>query len=830
MSTVLSRQTLRAVMAISLITASFLIHVAPYAHADDATPASVWTLPEDPPTWARDSSALHVERVTQTAVESQSPRVGIRLRHEASTDWAVRIPTRVAVEPGQVFSLSALVENQGQTQCATGVILYGADNHALDWNFGGVEIFKGDAAQRVQSRFVVPRGCVEIEPRIIGSGNTDVTIWELTLAQEDSLPLLAPTEERYVLENAYLRCEFNPNDASFSLLDKTAARLWRQDVTAASQFVLNCRADSRRVDAELLDGRTLLRYHALIDLEPDAPEILITLTAPKDDAQTQPVAYPYPFKTQENERVILPVNEGVAFATTENNIGVETIHTFGGHGLCMSFWGVERNLPNPQESYALLGIIETPDDSDVVVKRYANASDRPDAPPTLAIAQRWHGAMRKFAYDKKLRLVLCPKGGYVAMCKRYRQYAQQIGRLVTFEEKARQNPERAQALDRLIGAVNVWAWSDLDYNRRDPVKTIQRLKELGIERILWSGGGSAEQIDAMNKIEGVLTCRYDIYQDVMNPEQYDKISYVHGDWIPEAWPDQINWDSPDGRWTRGWTVDQKDTTQPRIPCGVLCDAFACQYAQKRIAEELKTKRYRARFLDTTVASPWRECWNPEHPLTRTDSKNARMELLALICNRFNLVCGSETGIDVSVPYCDFYEGMMSLGPYRIEDAGHYPGRIVDDPPEQVKRVQVGYQYRLPLFELVYHDCVVSYWYWGDNSNKFPSLWRDRDLFNALYGTPPMFCFTEDFFQDNSERFAQSYRVAQPVARATGRVEMTEHACLTEDRAVQRTRFANGTTVYVNFGAQPETIESDKLTLPARSATVQDKDGNVKTLQ
>jgi len=40
-------------------------------------------------------------------------------------------------------------------------------------------------------------------------------------------------------------------------------------------------------------------------------------------------------------------------------------------------------------------------------------------------------------------------------------------------------------------------------------------------------------------------------------------------------------------------------------------------------------------------------------------------------------------------------------------------------PERVAKFQLGQSYRLPLFELVFHDCIVSYWYWGDYSNKLP---------------------------------------------------------------------------------------------------------------
>ena len=56
---------------------------------------------------------------------------------------------------------------------------------------------------------------------------------------------------------------------------------------------------------------------------------------------------------------------------------------------------------------------------------------------------------------------------------------------------------------------------------------------------------------------------------------------------------------------------------------------------------------------------------------------------------------------------------------------------------------MGHFYRIPLWELVYHDCVVAQWYWGDYNNKAPEVWPRRDLFNTLYATPPMFMFDKD---------------------------------------------------------------------------------------
>jgi hypothetical protein len=119
---------------------------------------------------------------------------------------------------------------------------------------------------------------------------------------------------------------------------------------------------------------------------------------------------------------------------------------------------------------------------------------------------------------------------------------------------------------------------------------------------------------------------------------------------------------------------------------------------------------------------------------------------------------------------------------------------------------------LPLWELVYHDCVVAQWYWGDYNNKLPALWDKRDLFNVLYGTAPMFMFDRKLWETQKARFVQSYTNTCPYVRAAGYAEMTDHRFLTIDRNVQQTAFANGVTITVNFGTTPFRLASGE-TLP-----------------
>jgi hypothetical protein len=435
-------------------------------------------------------------------------------------------------------------------------------------------------------------------------------------------------------------------------------------------------------------------------------------------------------------------------------------------------------------------IVETPDDAAVRVPRLDGL---------LCLAPEWMPQKGQFGPTRRLRYVFFDRGGYVAMCKRYREHAKQAGLLKTLAEKRQSNPN----VDLLVGAVNVWCWE------HDPVAICREMQSLSIERILWSQRSSPEALQELNGM-GVLTSRYDIYQDVMDPANFPKLRGVHPDWTTEAWPNDLLI-GPDGQWERGWRVEAKDGEM--IPCGVLCDRQAVEYARRRIPAELQTHPYRCRFIDTTTASPWRECYHKDHPLTRSESRHWKMELLRYVSQECHLVTGSETGHEAAVPYVDYFEGMLSLGPYRVPDAGRQMLKVWDEVPERVAKFQTGHSYRLPLWELVYHDCVVAQWYWGDYNNKLPKLWDRRDLFNVLYGTPPMFMFNRKIWQQNRDRFVQSYQTIGPVARATGYVEMLSHRWLTPDHAVQQTRFANGVTVTVNFGDQPYTREDGTVLEP-----------------
>jgi hypothetical protein len=152
-------------------------------------------------------------------------------------------------------------------------------------------------------------------------------------------------------------------------------------------------------------------------------------------------------------------------------------------------------------------------------------------------------------------------------------------------------------------------------------------------------------------------------------------------------------------------------------------------------------------------------------------------------------------------------------PYRLRDNRQTITPFIKEVPQPVKQFQVGQKYRLPLWELVFHDCVVSYWYWADYNNKIPALWDKLDLFNILYGTPPMFMFDRSIWNANKRHFVRSYKNICTVARSVGYAEMTNHRFLTPDRNVQQTEFANGISVTVNFSDQTYRMTDGKEVVP-----------------
>lgn len=723
---------------------------------------SLWTRESAAGELSLDSNSLH------------SGKTAARIQHRGEKDWSFEPLARISVKAGDVFELNAWLKMaaEGEADSTLCAATYDADGKAIDWSYGARSTSQTSDWRRMQSRFVIPEGVAQIQPRLIGHGKATVWVDDFTLERKASVDLAQRKTLRDVtISNAALEVTLIASNATLRVFDRKTNRRIEQKPLRNNLLLLSAEATTDSIRLQVLHASSGLEISARVQLDKTAPEFTVELAA--DAALPTALQFPHPFVTTRGEHLVVPMNEGISYPVDDKSIEPMRLIAYGGHGICMAFWGVTDGTAGHA------AIIESPDDAAIRIDR---AQER------LVVAPEWDAQRGQFGYPRKLRYVFFNDGGHVAIAKRYRKYARELGLLKTLTEKRNENPN----VDHLIGAVNVWCWD------KDAPSIVKEMQAAGIERILWSNQQATENIRLLNEM-GVLSSRYDIYQDVMNPANFPSLRWKHPDWTTAAWPNDIILTAR-GDWQRGWAVEGKDDKM--YPCGVLCDRRAIDYARERIPADLATHPYRARFIDTTTASPWHECYNTNHPMTRSESKRFKIELLQYVSRDSKLVTGCETGHDASVPYLHYFEGMMSLGPYRVPDAGRNMARIWTNAPESVVKFQLGHKYRLPLWELVFHDCVVSQWYWGDYNNKLPSLWDKRDLFNVLYGTAPMFMFTRQTWAQNRDRFVQSYTNTCPIVRQTGYSEMTSHQFLAADRSIQQTEFANGIAITVNFGNEP----------------------------
>jgi hypothetical protein len=731
--------------------------------------------------WGRTAGALSANLDQNTVHSGHS---ALRLEHRGGQDWSLEPSLRLETRAGDLFQLECWVKVNGPGSVTLCASTWDQKGRVVAWSAGERTGSDAPEWQHLVARVIASEDLVQIQPRLIGSGPAEVWVDDYSVSRSLNLISLRPSDLAPVLliSNAVLSVAFNTSNATFLVEDLRSGNTWRQKVASNRIVVKGATIRTGEIDSTLFDVVSGLELSLSAKLDPSLPELVLSLSGQGECPSSIP--FPHPFLGEPGDYLVVPMNEGISYPIDDTSIPAMHLVAYGGHGICMAFFGITG------AGRGQMAILETPDDASIRIERLDGL---------LTIEPEWDPQLGQFGYMRRLRYVFFNEGGHVAMAKRYRAHAKQAGLFKTLAKKRKDNPN----VDRLVGAANVWCWD------RDAVGIVGEMQAAGIERILWSNQQPPEPLKALNAL-GVLTSRYDIYQDVMAPTNFSRLRWLHPDWTTNAWPDDIIVDRS-GNWIKGWGVESRDG--PLIPCGVLCDKFGPQFARERVPEDLAAHPYLCRFIDTTTAAPWNECYSPLHRMTRSESRKWKMGLLRYISKDIKLVTGSETGHDAAVPFVHYFEGMMSLGPYRVPDAGRGMAEIWTNVPELVAKFQLGQKYRLPLWELVYHDCVVAHWYWGDYNNKLPALWDKRDLFNALYGVPPMLMFDRKSWETGKARFVQSYQNTCPQVRRVGYQEMTDHRFLSSDRNVQQTMFANGLSLVVNFGDTAFQLSDSKIVRP-----------------
>ena len=624
----------------------------------------------------------------------------------SSTGYFDFLSSLIPSVPGDQIKYSVDIKSNAPGKISAKLVPHKNATTTISWNYGTVYVSKNNEWSTYTSTAVLPIDSTGFTLRIRGDVPAEVEF--RNFCYENISHFNLPEEKNITLENNYLKMTFNTKYQNFNVFDKTSGNNWNQQKNPTTASLVNIVNTKSSIDFDLIGDIT--SFHVSLTLSGN--EIISSISS-SDFNSEDTINFPANTFGHDDDYIIVPQSEGMAYPCSNSTIAGSKNPAYNMGTTSMPFIGMTN-----QDSYMMI-IFDTP--FDAYCRIFKDDS-------IYGLRPEWFLSKGKFSYTRTCRYAY-GKGSHVQMAKHYQKRAKDIGRWVPFNEKVKTRPD----IDRLVGAANIWFISGRNYSRY-----YEEMYSLGMDKLLASQAESnLNYLNITNNLPYVLSSKYDFYRAVMN-ESY--LSYFGGSpisgWTQEAWPDGIII-TKTGEPMKGWEYDVEGLSE-RIAANVLCDTFYETYAPARLQGEIdKGIWYRTRFLDTTMSGQYNECYDERHPLDKVTSASQRVKLLKVFSDR-GLVVGTEDGRDAAVPVCDYFEGMMSPGAYRVPDSGRYLEHIYYDTPELITKFQVNESIRVPLFELVYHGCAVSYWYWCDQNNKVESVWHKRDLFNMLYGTPPMY--------------------------------------------------------------------------------------------
>ena len=208
--------------------------------------------------------------------------------------------------------------------------------------------------------------------------------------------------------------------------------------------------------------------------------------------------------------------------------------------------------------------------------------------------------------------------------------------------------------------------------------------------------------------------------------------------------------------------------------GLQCDLCASQapglFRRNLLALEEGGVRMDGVYLDVFAIIAPEECYHPDHPMTRRQCMAYRAECFNLARTRAGVI-SSEEPSDWAVPHIDWVDHV-----HTAEAEGRPAGIPV------------------PLFSLVYHDAMLVPWGTSNEPSAGGFVPKgDAPFLHAALnaGLPWMSLIPDDDALERAQTLCDLHR-------RVGRLEMTRHEFLDAGHRRQRTTFADGTTVTVDF--------------------------------
>ena len=396
-------------------------------------------------------------------------KASLRVNYTGTQDWSVGQSENLPVQPGDILTLSGWIKGEGAGDVEISVVTHGADGATIDWlaaeeNVGGTHDW-----QQLTRRWVVPAGVATVQFRFTGWGPGTFWLDDSVLTREGNVgPAGVKLQAKTLhLTNAVLDVRVNEGDGTLVVTDRRGGgAVWRQQPLNPGLIVKTAHSlGPRSLELTVWDAVNDLTLGATLTVDPAKPEITVRLTG--NGPLRQSVAFPAAWTSGPGTWLILPMNEGIVYPGGRRRPSPPS-----------------RSTPTRATAYACPG---TASPTRAPARACRRSCKRPTTPTwtlpgsSAACCTPSPPGKPRAARSLPTRPHLCLFGQ-----RRLRRAGQALPRLRAGDGPVQDAGAEAAAnpnVDLLVGAVNVWNWDP------DKVALCREMKSLGMDHVLWSGGG-----------------------------------------------------------------------------------------------------------------------------------------------------------------------------------------------------------------------------------------------------------------------------------------------------------------------------------------------------
>jgi len=414
--------------------------------------------------------------------------------------------------------------------------------------------------------------------------------------------------------------------------------------------------------------------------------------------------------------------------------------------------------------------------------------------------------MGELGHSRKFVVEVIPHGSYVNMAKRHRSWLKSIGMYKTLKEKIRELPSVEKLLGTPIVYINPGFLKTIKAPGIDPRLTgsgkltgkfdgipnmMRALKTEGVNKafvMIWCwerAGGGFEEPDHWppNEELGGLKEFKKLFSRQLRKEFPE---YIMG--FYNIYNDMYD-DAPS--FDRGKITINKDGSLNRSGlwhggvARVICPTQYRGLAEKDFAAYLRELEQLDCMLYDNFAIP-RECYSPIHPVTRAESAKLKKDFIDWTVSK-GLITGIEFTRDWIAPNIHYCDGAVGAYGRNMRNVMH----------ENIVPV--------PLWDLVCHESTVNYWWHWNNYVFSPTYvmnrqytWMDMVLQDILCANPGTWSIHPEVVDYWSKIMGQVAPLQSKISKSLAHVEMVGHEFLERSCMVQKSIWADGTEIYVNF--------------------------------